>query len=157
MFRVGIDSLYLIIYLSKAFHFFFLFRNLPIKSDLTNDMAEKQSKHTLTAKEIEIIHKMPTARLLRKLSDIGVSDEQLELMERDDLVRAWTSAVADGRDKPVLKTTGDQPRPIIMDPIIAEKQLEFERYKLDQEIKLRQQQIETERLRQQELQQLEKD
>jgi hypothetical protein len=109
-------------------------------------MAEKQSKHTLTAKEIEIIHKMPTARLLRKLSDIGLPDEQLELMERDDLLRAWTSAVADGRDKPVLKTTGDQPRPIIMDPILAEKQLEFERYKLDQEIK-----------QQQELQQLEKD
>ena len=78
-------------------------------------MAEK-GKHTLTAKEIEGIHKMPTARLIRKLSDIGVTDEQLELMERDDLVRAWTSAVADGRDKPVLKTTGDQPRPIVMDP-----------------------------------------
>jgi hypothetical protein len=120
-------------------------------------MAEKQSKHTLTAKEIEIIHKMPTARLLRKLSDIGLPDEQLELMERDDLLRAWTSAVADGRDKPVLKTTGDQPRPIIMDPILAGKQLEFERYKLDQEIKL-QQQLENARLQQQqELQQLEKD
>ena len=118
-------------------------------------MAEKQSKHTLTAEEIEIIHKMPTAWLLRKLSDIGLPDEQLELMERDDIVRAWTSAVADGRDKPVLKTTG--PRPIIMDPLIAEKQLEFERYKLDQEIKFRQQQIETEKDKMLQQQKLEAD
>ena len=47
-------------------------------------MAEKQGKHTLTAKEIEFIHKMSTARLIRKLTDIGVAEEQLELMERDD-------------------------------------------------------------------------
>ena len=56
-------------------------------------------------------------------------------MERDDLVHARTSAVAEGRDKPVLKPTIDQPRPIVMDPAIAEKHLEFERYKLEQEIK----------------------
>ena len=72
---------------------------------------------------------MSTAWLVRELTDIGVTEEQLELMERDDLVRAWTSAVAEGRDKPILKPTGDQP--IVMDPVIAEKQLEFERYKLD--------------------------
>ena len=58
-------------------------------------------------------------------------------MERDDLLRARTSAVAEGRDKPVLKPTGDQPRPIVMNPVIAERQLEFERYRLDQEIKFR--------------------
>ena len=66
-------------------------------SDLSNAMAEKQGKHTLTAKEIEFIHKMSTARLIRKLTDIGVTEEQLQLMDRDDLVRAWTSAVAEGR------------------------------------------------------------
>jgi hypothetical protein len=26
-------------------------------------------------------------------------------MERDDLLRAWIAAVADGQDKPILKTT----------------------------------------------------
>jgi histone H3/H4 len=84
-------------------------------------MAEKPVSRTLTAKEIEGIHKMPISRLIRKVADSGVTEEQLELMERDELLRAWTSAVAEGRDKPVSKIIGDQPRPIIMDPVIAEK------------------------------------
>jgi hypothetical protein len=52
----------------------------------------------------------------------------------------WISAVAESRDKPVPKPTGDQPRTIILDPGIAIKQLEFERYKLEQEMQFRQQQ-----------------
>ena len=104
-------------------------------------MTEKQTKRILSAKEIESIHKMSTARLIRKLSDIGLTDEQLDLMERDELLHTWVSAVAEGRDKPVPKLMGDQPRAVIMDPEIAQKQLEFERYKLDQEMQFRQQQL----------------
>ena len=68
----------------------------------------------------------------------------IELMERDDLIRAWTSALAEGHDKPILTASGDQPRLIVMDPAVADERLEFERYKLEQEIKFRQQQLETE-------------
>ena len=70
---------------------------------------------------------MPTSRLIRKLTDIEVAEEQLELMERDELVRTWTSAIAEGCDKPVSKVTGDQPKTVIVDPVKAGKQLEFDR------------------------------
>ena len=101
-------------------------------------MAEKQMKQTLTSKEMENIQKMPTARIIRKLSDIGFTEEQLELMEREDLLRAWISVVSEGRDIPV--PSGEPPRAIILDPTIAEKQLEFERFRLQQEMQFRQQQ-----------------
>jgi len=65
-------------------------------------MAEKQAKRILTASEIENIHKMPTTRLTRKLAELGFTDEQLDLMDRKELIHTWSTAVADGRDKSIL-------------------------------------------------------
>jgi len=107
-------------------------------------MAEKQAKRILTASEIENIHKMPTARLTRKLAELGFTDEQLDLMDRKELIHTWSTAVADGGDKSVSKLTAEQPRALMLDPTIAEKQLEFERFKFEQEIKMRQQQLDAE-------------
>jgi hypothetical protein len=101
-------------------------------------MAEKQ-KHTLTAKEIEAVNKMSTVRLMRKLTDAGVTEEQVELMERDDLIRTWLNMIAEGRDKPPVA-------PTFVSPEMQEKQLEFERYKFELELQLRQQ-LEADRLR----------
>jgi hypothetical protein len=101
-------------------------------------MAEKQ-KHTLTATEIEAVNKMSTVRLMRKLTDAGVTEEQVELMERDDLIRTWLNMIAEGRDKPPVA-------PTFVSPEMQEKQLEFERYKFELELQLRQQ-LEADRLR----------
>jgi hypothetical protein len=62
-------------------------------------MAENPPACKLSAKERDTINKMPTARVIHKLAAIGFTDEQLELMEREELLRAWISAVTEGRDK----------------------------------------------------------
>ena len=80
-----------------------------VKSYSSNTVGVKSVIRTLTAKEIEGLHKMPTSRLIRKFTDIGVTDERLELIERDE-----------GHDKPVPKVTGGKPRTIKVDPVIAE-------------------------------------
>jgi len=68
-------------------------------------------------------------------------------MDRKELIHTWSIAVADGRDKSVSKLTAEQPRAIILDPTIAEKQLEFEHFKFEQEIKMHQQQLDAEAAR----------
>src|SRR5664279_276811 len=118
-------------------------------------MAEKQTKRTLTAKELENINKMPTARLLLKLAESGLAYDRLESMEREELVRAWISAVSEGRDIPTSAPTVSQTSSsaIVLDPVIAQKQLEFERLKFEQELQFRQtqfqqqQQLEVEKLK----------
>jgi len=83
-------------------------------------------------------------KLTRKLAELGFTDEQLDLMDRIELTHTWSTAAADGRDKSVSKLTAEQPRALIIDPTVAERQLEFEQFKFEQEIKRRQQQLKAE-------------
>ena len=48
----------------------------------------------------EAIKKMPTARLVVKLAQTGVSDVDLETMDREALMEAWAECVLAGKDRP---------------------------------------------------------
>jgi hypothetical protein len=101
-------------------------------SVLTAGTMAGKLKRTLTAKEIEVINKISTVRFVRKLTDAGVTEEQVESTERDNLIRVWLNMRAEGRDRPPVI-------PTFVSPEMQEKQLEFERYKFEMELQLRQQ------------------
>ena len=55
----------------------------------------------LTPNIQEAIKKMPTARLMMKLAQSGVSDGDLETMDSKAMMEAWAECVLAGRDRPV--------------------------------------------------------
>jgi hypothetical protein len=79
---------------------------------------------------------MSTTRLLSKPMQTRFTEEQLEKMERPELMNAFAQAVAEGRDKPAAET--DKPHsPPHYDPAAEKVRLEFE-----EEIRLRREEIE---------------
>ena len=58
----------------------------------------------LDTKQREIIKKMSTVRLVAKLVQAGVKEEDLEALSREQLLEAWAELVATGKD--VAKVTG---------------------------------------------------
>ena len=96
-----------------------------------SQMADKNPKRILTPKEMETVGKMSTTRLTRNLMNIGTTDEEIDLMDRDHLVRAWVAAVAEGRDRPIT------PNPTETAAAIAG----FDRIKFEREMQLKEQEL----------------
>ncbi len=54
----------------------------------------------LSQSQRDAIKKMSTARLITKLSRVGVPDEQLDKMDREALMNAWAGFVLKGKEDP---------------------------------------------------------
>jgi hypothetical protein len=80
---------------------------------------------------------MSTNRLALKLGQIGFTAEQLDTMERKDMLQAYAQAIVDGRDKPEAPA----PAAIAPDPDVEKLRLQLE----SQTIQL-QAQLESQRL-----------
>ena len=52
----------------------------------------------LDPKQLESVKKMSQVRLLLKLSQAGYPEEQLEKMERQDLLNLWAECILAGKD-----------------------------------------------------------
>jgi len=56
-------------------------------------------------------------------------------MDRKELIHTWSTVVAEDRDKSIPQLTIERPQALILDPTIAEKQLEFEHLSLNKKFK----------------------
>jgi hypothetical protein len=56
----------------------------------------------LPEEQRKAISKLTAVRLAAKLTQIGVSESELEAMNKEALIHAWASAVLEGCDKPVV-------------------------------------------------------
>lgn len=84
---------------------------------------------SLTKTQVEAIKKLNTARLITKLAQVGYSEEELDTMDREALMGAWATCVADGKDKPAAPSA-----PTIGYDVELERQkLEFEMRKFETE------------------------
>ena len=70
----------------------------------------------------DAIKKMPTARLVVKLTQSGVPDVDLETMDRKAMMEAWAECVLAGRDRPVPEPAAA----VRYDPAIEKLRLEFD-------------------------------
>ena len=105
----------------------------------------------LTKTQVEAIKKLNMARLITKLAQVGYSEEELDTMDREALMGAWATCVADGKDKPAAPSA-----PTIGYGVELERQkLEFEMRKFESEQKMKLVEIESnEKLKKAELQML---
>ena len=54
----------------------------------------------LSEKQKEALGKMATARVVIKLANLGVNEEDLSAMDRSQLLATYAELIATGRDKP---------------------------------------------------------
>jgi len=76
----------------------------------------------LSKTQKEAIQKMGQSRLIVKLRGVGISEEEVDAMDRAEMLEAWAECVATGKDKPAVA------------PTLA-YDVELERQKLDFEIR----------------------
>jgi hypothetical protein len=94
---------------------------------------------------------MSDARLVMKLSQIGFTVDQLEVMDRHALLQAWAEAVVAGKDQPVTVVATGAPSLHGYDAELERQRFEWEKAKWEDE-----RQLQREQLRLQEASQLEK-
>jgi len=83
----------------------------------------------LTKAQIDAIKKCSNTRLIAKLSIVGYTEEQLDVMDREALLQAWATCVAEGKDKPL-----DPVKPLV--PLgyhieLERQKVEFEKSKFE--------------------------
>jgi len=84
----------------------------------------------LSEKQKEALGKMATARVVIKLANLGVNEEDLSAMDRPQLLATYAELIATGRDKPsVPATTAAAAVPAWYDPELEKLRLQFEREK----------------------------
>jgi TPP-dependent pyruvate/acetoin dehydrogenase alpha subunit len=91
---------------------------------------EKVSK-----KQKELVKKMKTTTLAAKLVRVGMSEEQIEGMDREALMEAWTHNVAEGREESTVVTVS--PVAARYDVGLEMERLAFELRKFEAEEKRR--------------------
>ena len=73
---------------------------------------------------------MATARVVIKLANLGVNEEELSAMDRPQLLAAYAELIATGRDKPSAPVaTAAAAVPAWNDPELEKLRLQFEREK----------------------------
>jgi hypothetical protein len=88
----------------------------------------------LTDEQRKAISKLTVARLAVKLSQIGVSESEIEAMNKDAMMHAWALAVFEGRDKPGAAAEGkSEVASAGPDVDLEKKRLEFEMRKWEEE------------------------
>ena len=83
----------------------------------------------LTKAQIDAIKKCSNTRLIAKLLSVGYTEEQLDAMDREALLQAWATCVAEGKDK-----TFDPVKPLVplgYDIELERQKLEFEKSKFE--------------------------
>jgi len=107
----------------------------------------------LDTAQIQAIKKLSTSRLVSKLSRVGYTEEEIDVMDRDAMLATWAECVANGKDKPetvTLPTVG-------YDVQLEREKLEFEKQKLEVQRQLKMREIEAqEKLKQAEIESQEK-
>ena len=54
----------------------------------------------VSAAQRELVAKMATEQLIKKLGEAGVPKEEVDAMNREQRMEAWAGMIADGRDVP---------------------------------------------------------
>jgi hypothetical protein len=112
----------------------------------------------LTEEQRKAISKLTIARLAVKLSQIGVSESEIEAMNKDAMMHAWALAVFDGRDKPEAAAEGkSEVASAGPDVDLEKKRLEFEMRKWEEERKLKEKEMDLKRLEIERMEQWRKD
>ena len=89
----------------------------------------------LESAQVQAIKKLSSSRLVSKLSRVGYTEEELDAMDRDAMLAAWATCVADGKEKPELA----MPQPMVSYDVEVERErLEFEKRKFEAELQLKQ-------------------
>ena len=93
----------------------------------------------LDTAQIQAIKKLSTSRLVSKLSRVGYTEEEIDVMDRDAMLATWAECVANGKDKPetvTLPTVG-------YDVQLEREKLEFEKQKFEAHHQLKMREIES--------------
>jgi hypothetical protein len=101
-------------------------------------LAFENKMDRLSEEERKGIQKMSVARLTAKLTIAGMSEEEVEALDRKGLMETWAKVVAEGGDKPVITKGG------AYDIELEKEKLTLERQKFEWEMK--REEIETKRL-----------
>jgi len=93
----------------------------------------------LSEKQKEALGKMATAKVVIKLANLGVNEEDLSAMDRPQLLATYAELLATGRDKPSASVaTAAAAVPTWYDPELEKLRLQFEREKHADELALKQ-------------------
>jgi len=95
----------------------------------------------LTKAQVELVKKLSTARLISKLTSVGYTDEELDIMDREALLQAWATCIAEGKDKPPASVN------LGYDVKLERQKLEFEKLKFEKDHELEKLKIESEKLK----------
>jgi hypothetical protein len=90
----------------------------------------------LEAAAREAIKKMSTDRLRIKLAKVGVDEEEIAGMSREQLMHAWAERVAEGKEEP-LPTAIAPIKALGYDVDLERQRLEFEMKKFEEEMSWR--------------------
>ena len=115
----------------------------------------------LTEEQQQTIRKTSSSRLITRLINTGRSEEEVDAMDRGELLNAWAEIVAksetEGREtpkrEPSVSSEDDMPLDITLPPSfeglpdIEAKRLELERWKIIQEMALKRRELEYTRAR----------
>jgi len=87
----------------------------------------------------DAIRKCFTLRLQHNLLRVGDDEDDIDGLERPQLIAAWAQIVAEGKDKPVegaTATVAEERAPPGYDPEVERERLQWEREKFDGKMKL---------------------
>jgi len=59
----------------------------------------------LDTAQIQAIKKLSTSRLVSKLSRVGYTEKEIDVMDRDAMLATWAQCVANGKDNPETVTS----------------------------------------------------
>jgi len=79
----------------------------------------------LTKAQVVLVKKLSTIRLISKLTSVGYTDKELDAMNREPLLQAWATCIADGKDKPP-ESVNLPPIPLGYDVELVRQKLELE-------------------------------
>jgi hypothetical protein len=89
----------------------------------------------LPEEQRKAITKLTAVRLAAKLTQIGVSESELEVMNKEAMMHAWASAVLEERDKPVVAEVAEAKPEVKVgyDVALERRRLDFEMRKWEAE------------------------
>jgi len=79
----------------------------------------------LATAQVQAIKKLSTSCLVSKLSRVGYTDEEIDVMDRDTMLATWAEYVADAKDKRETGTASTTGYDVQLDREL----LEFEKQK----------------------------
>ena len=90
----------------------------------------------------ESIRKTSTLRLQHNLLKVGVDEDTVASLDRQQLMATWAQMVADGKDKPVEGAVASVGKaPIGYDPETERMKLQWEREKFDREMRIQEEML----------------